>query len=91
MKTAVEQLIEKLRESGVVNEEFIQAVLVDYIRIEKEQIIDAFGNGEYMVFIKKRPDYDHDDYNFNDSDEFYNHTYCRPERTLNPIIELDYE
>jgi len=75
--TALQELIEiikdKRKESEISNTllRFCQVEAEKLLEKEKEQIIDAFENGEYMVFVKERLDYDHEDYEFNDSEEFY--------------------
>jgi hypothetical protein len=70
MKTALQQFIEdELR-----NETKEMAY---YLAIEKDQIINAFGNGEYITFCKDRLDYDPVDYKFSNSEEYYDSTYTQ--------------
>jgi len=79
--TALQELIEiikdKRKESDISNTllRFCQVEAEKLLEKEKEQIIDAFGNGEYITFCKDRLDYDPEDYEFNDSEEFYKAKY----------------
>lgn len=68
MKTAMQEFIEdELRGDN--------KPMAYYLEKERENIINAFGNGEYMVYVRQRPDYNSDEYNFSNSEEYYNFTF----------------
>ena len=70
MKTAMQEFIEdELRGET--------KPMAYYLDLEKEQIINAFGNGEYIVFCKDRLDYDPKDYKFSNSEEYYAATFTQ--------------
>ena len=70
MKTAMQEFIEdELRGET--------KPMAYYLHLEKEQIINAFGNGEYIVFCKDRLDYDPKDYKFSNSEEYYAATFTQ--------------
>jgi hypothetical protein len=75
MKTAVTQLIERLKNDW--NIVLSDNVVEFYLKEEKDQIINAFGNGEYISFCKDRLDYDPADYKFSNSEEYYDSTYTQ--------------
>lgn len=68
MKTAMQEFVNDTLNGSLKEMNY-------YFELEKKQIEDAFGNGEYIVWVKERLDYDHEDYNFSNSEEFYNYTY----------------
>ena len=70
MKTAMQEFIEdELRGET--------KPMAYYLDLEKEQIINAFGNGEYITFCKDRIDYDPEDYKFTNSEEYYAATFIQ--------------
>ncbi len=42
---------------------------------EQKQIIEAFEYGAYIEHVKERLDYDHEDYDFNNADEYFDFTF----------------
>ena len=70
MKTAMQEFIEdELRGET--------KPMAYYLDLEKEQIINAFGTGEYIVFCKDRLDYVPKDYKFSNSEEYYAATFTQ--------------
>ena len=68
MKTAMQEFIEdELRGET--------KPMAYYLDLEKEQIINAFGNGEYITFCKDRLDFDAEDCKFTNSEEYYAATF----------------
>jgi hypothetical protein len=78
-KSAMLEMIEVInnRSDNSLKTKFTEEEKKFWLEKEKAQIIEAFGNGEYMVFVKDRLDYDHEDYNFSNSDEYYDFTFNR--------------
>ena len=73
--TTLIELITKLKDDGyeIITIEMLEKNIVpQFLEKEKQQIIDAYDNGEWMQSVKERLDYDHEDYKFNNSDEYYN-------------------
>ena len=74
-KTVVEQLIEFVKSEDYprlypnVRDEWFET----FIEKEKVQIIDAFESGSFMSSAKDRLDYDESDYDYKDSETFYNY------------------
>ena len=70
MKTAMQEFIEdELRGET--------KPMAYYLDLEKEQIIEAFEYGAYIEHVKERLDYDHEDYDFNNADEYFDFTFNR--------------
>lgn len=73
--TVINELIVKLKNDGyeIISIEMLEKnIIPTFLEKEKQQIIDAYDNGEWMQFVKERLDYDHEDYKFNNSEEYYN-------------------
>ena len=70
--TAIEWLIEELANNGIDHIYLVSDITDKAKEMEKQQIIDAYDNGAWMQSVKERLDYDHEDYKFNNSDEYYN-------------------
>ena len=68
MKTAIQEFIEDELKGET-------KPMAYYLDLEKYQIINAFGNGEYITFCKDRLDYDPKDYKFTNSEEYYATTF----------------
>lgn len=72
--TVINELIAKLKNDGyeIITIEMLEKnILPTFLEKEKQQIIDAYEYGEWMQTVKERLDYDHEDYKFNNSDEYY--------------------
>ena len=72
--TVINELIAKLKNDGyeIITIEMLEKNIVPiFLEKEKQQIIDAYEYGEWMKTVKERLDYDHEDYKFNNSDEYY--------------------
>lgn len=85
-QTALNKLIDFLNEEICERRDYSASKMCEVIRLkietelleeEKEQIINAFGNGEYITFCKDRLDYDPEDYKFSNSEEYYAATYTQ--------------
>jgi len=76
MKSAMFEMLEMInnRSDNSLKTKFTEEEKKFWLDKEKYQITEAFGNG-YMVFVKNRLDYDHEDYNFSNSDEYYDFTF----------------
>ncbi len=73
--TTLIELIKKLKDDGyeIITIEMLEKNIVpQFLEKEKQQIINAYDNGAWMQSVKERLDYDHEDYKFNNSDEYYN-------------------
>ena len=81
--TSLEKLIEiikdKRKESDISNTllRFCQVEAEKLLAEEKKQIIEAFEYGAYIEHVKERFDYDHEDYDFNNADEYFDFTFKR--------------
>ena len=74
-KTALDELMDFIEEGKF---EFFSDIFdkaKELKTTEEEQIKNAFGNGEYLCFLKDRLDYGEDDVKFHNSDEYYNVTF----------------
>lgn len=66
MKTAIEQIKEKLKNIGFMN---VDEFFVEFLETEKQQIIDAYQTGE-------------DHFGGDRADKYYNETYITNKETL---------
>jgi hypothetical protein len=77
MKTVVYRILEMVnnRSDNSLKTKFTEDEFLFWMQQEKKQIIDAFEYGEYTYTVRKRLDYNHEDYKFNNSDEYYYFNY----------------
>jgi len=79
MKSPMLEMLEMInnRSDNSLKTKFTEEEKKFWLDKEKYQITEAFGNGEYIVYVKDRLDYDPEDYNFSDGDEYYDYTFNR--------------
>jgi len=76
-KTALHELIDFIEDGKF---EFISDIFdkaKELKTTEEKQIKEAFEYGEYIYTVRQRLDYDHEDYDFNNSDEYYDFNYAK--------------
>lgn len=72
--TVLQELISKLKNSGyeVITIEMLEKnIIPEFLKKEEIMIKDAYNSGAWMCSVKERFDYDHEDYKFNNDDEYY--------------------
>lgn len=79
MKSPMLEMLEMInnRSENSLKTKFTEKEKKFWLDKEKHQITEAFEYGAYIEHVKQRLDYDHEDYDFNNADEYFDFTFNR--------------
>ncbi len=79
MKSPMLEMLEMInnRSANSLKTKFTEEEKKFWLEKEKSQIVEAFEYGAYIEQVKERLDYDHEDYDFNNADEYFDFTFNR--------------
>ena len=79
MKSPMLEMLEMInnRSENSLKTKFTEEEKKFWLEKEKSQIVEAFEYGAYVEHVKERLDYDHEDYDFNTADEYFDFTFKR--------------
>ncbi len=79
LKSAMLEMIEMInnRSNNSLKTKFTEEEKKFWLEKEKAQIVESFEYGAYIEHVKERLDYDHEDYDFNNADEYFDFTFNR--------------